>query len=64
MPAISHQDNRAREAAPRHCTSAIETLAASISAYFIGSERETEFQAVTERLERIEDILKEIKGRE
>jgi voltage-gated potassium channel len=42
----------------------ISTLAASISAYFIGSERETEFQAVTERLERIEDMLKDIKARE
>src|SRR3990170_2897116 len=25
MPAISHQDNRGHEAAPRHCTFAIET---------------------------------------
>lgn len=37
----------------------ISTLAASISAYFVGTERETEFQAMTERLERIEKLLQE-----
>jgi voltage-gated potassium channel len=36
----------------------VATLAASVAAYFVGEESDRELQEVTERLERIEDLLR------